>query len=478
MSAPELVPDAPDAPAPPPPGLWASVRESLRGAEHDFTRGPVGRAVLLLSVPMVLEMVLESVFAVVDIFFVGRLGADAVATVGLTESLLAIVYALAMGLGMGTTAVVARRVGEKDADGATHAAAQAVWLAIALSAVLGVAGWILAPRLLALMGASPEVLAIGTGYARIMLGFEASVVVLFVANAALRGAGDAVTAMRVLWVANLINIGLDPLLIFGIGPFPELGVTGAAVATTTGRSIAAAFALTRLGRRGGRLPMAARHLRPDPAVMARIARLSAVGTLQAMIGSASWIGLVRIVAPFGAVALAGYTIAIRIVIFALLPAWGLSNAAATMVGQSLGAKDPARAERAVHVSGLYATAFLGAFGLAFVLFAAPLAGIFTTDPAVARTATVALRIIAAGFLFYAYGMVLTSAFNGAGDTLTPTVLNFVIFWLFEIPLAWALAGPLGLGPAGVFTAIAVAFSTFALVALLVFRRGAWKTVQV
>jgi putative MATE family efflux protein len=464
--------------AAPPPGTWATIREALRGSEQDFTAGPVGRAVLLLAVPMVLEMALESVFAVVDIFFVGRLGATAVATVGLTEALLAAVYALAMGLGMGTTAVVARRYGEKDAPGAAHAAAQAVLLALGLSAVLGVAGALLAPRLLALMGASPAVIAEGTGYARIMLGGEATIVVLFVVNAALRGAGDAATAMRVLWLANAINLVLDPLLIFGLGPFPELGVTGAAIATTTGRSIGALFALTRLVRRGGRLPVARRHFRPDVAVVRQIARLSATGSLQAIIGTASWIGLVAIIARFGSDALAGYTIGIRMVVFALMPSWGLSNAAATMVGQGLGAGLPERAERAVWVACRYNLYFLGVVGLLFVVFTEAIVGVFTADPTVAGHAERCLRIVAAGFLFYAYGMVLAQAFNGAGDTRTPTVLNFAVFWLFEIPLAWLLAEPLGHGPTGVFVAIAVAFSTFAVVSAVVFRRGHWKAVRV
>jgi putative MATE family efflux protein len=312
-----------------------------------------------------------------------------------------------------------------------------------------------------------------------MLGGEASIIVLFVVNAALRGAGDAATAMRVLWLANGINIVLDPLLIFGIGPFPELGVTGAAIATTTGRAIGAAFALTRLAaRRGGRLPVARRHLALDLPVMRQIAGLSSTGTLQVLVASASWIGLVRIIAPFGSAALAGYTIGIRIVVFALMPAWGLSNAAATMVGQGLGAGKPERAERAVWVAGFFNLLFLATVGLLFVTLAEPIVGIFTREPEVAGHAVRCLRIVAAGFLFYAHGMVLTQAFNGAGDTMTPTVLNFVIFWLFEIPLAWALAGPLGMGPSGVFVSVAVAFSVLAVVSAVIFRRGRWKTMQV
>lgn len=458
--------------------LWDAVREALRGSHQDYTRGPVGRAVLLLAIPMVLEMALESVFAVVDVFFVARLGAHAVAAVGLTEALLALVYALGMGLGMGATAVVARRIGEHDADGAARAAVQAAALAIGISIVLGVTGVLAAPRLLALMGASPEVIAIGQGYTRVMLGGEVSVIVLFVVNASLRGAGDAATAMRVLWLGNAINLVLDPLLIFGIGPFPELGVTGAAVATTTGRTVAALWAISRLLRPVGHLVVRREHLRLEPAVLGTIARISANGSFQALVGTASWIGLTRIVAGFGSAALAGYTIALRIVVFALMPAWGLSNAAATMVGQSLGARDPRRAEQAVWIAGFYTMLFLGVIGLVFFIWAEELVRLFTPDPAVLGHAASALRIIAAGFLFYAYGMVLTQAFNGAGDTLTPTLLNIAVFWAFEIPLAYVLAVRLEMGPRGVFVAVAVAFSTLAVVSGVVFRRGRWKETRV
>jgi putative MATE family efflux protein len=465
---------APDAHAAPP-GFWATVREALRGSHHDYTTGPIGRAILLLAVPMVLEVALESVFAVTDIFFVSRLGADAVAAVGLTESLLAVVYALAMGLGIGATALVARRIGEKDREGAARGAVQAVALAVLVSLVLGVSGGIAAPSLLRMMGAPDSVVATGTAYARVMLGGEAAVIVLFVVNAIFRGAGDAAIAMRVLWLANAINIVLGPCLVFGVGPLPRLGVTGAAVGTTIGRSVGAAYALWRLVSPGGRIPVGRRHLRLMPGVMAQIVRLSGTATLQVLIGTASWIGLVRVIAGFGADALAGYTVGVRVVIFALLPSWGLSNAAATMVGQSLGAKDAMRAERAVWRAGLYNMYFLGVIGLVFVVGAERIVGIFTSDPGVVPYGVSCLRVVASGFLFYAFGMVFTSAFNGAGDTWTPTWLNFGVFWLFEIPLAWALAHPGGMGPRGVFVAIAVAFSVLAVVSGLIFRRGAWKT---
>ena len=474
-----------DPPAPSAPrgsesiSFWTVVKDSVRGEQHyDFTEGPIGRAILILSVPMVLEVLLESVFAVADIFWVSHLGPDAIASVGLTESLLTLVYALAMGLGIGATATVARRIGEKDPEGAARAAVQALLLALVVSVVLGTAGALLAPRLLALMGASPSVIAMGSSYATIMLGGEAAIIVLFVINAVFRGAGDAAIAMRVLWLANIINIVLGPLLIFGVGPFPELGVTGAAIATTTGRSIGALYAVARLFRRGSRVPAGRRHFTLDLGVMAQMLRLAASASLQNLIGMASWIGLVRILATYGSEALAGYTIAVRLIIFALLPSWGLSNAAATMVGQGLGARKPDRAETSVWRAGRYNAAFLTAVGLIFLIAAPLLLRAFTTDPAVTDYAVHCLRIVALGFPFYAYGMVLTQSFNGAGDTWTPTWLNFCCFWVFEIPLAWALAGAAGLGPSGVFWAIMAAFSLLAGASALVFRRGAWKTRMV
>ena len=469
-----------DPPAPPPdvPGLWTVVKESVRGdVHHDFTQGPIGRAILLLAIPMVLEVALESIFAVADIFWVSHLGPDAVAAVGLTESLLTVIYALAMGLGIGATALVARRIGEKDPEGAARGAAQALALALIVSVVLGAAGALLAPRLLALMGGSPAVIATGRGYATIMLGGEAAIIVLFVVNAIFRGAGDAAIAMRVLWLANIINIVLGPLLIFGVGPFPALGVTGAAVATTIGRSTGAIYAVVRLFRHGSRVPVGRRHLTLDFGVMRQILSLSGSATLQNLIGMASWVGLVRILAGYGSDALAGYTIAVRLIIFALLPSWGLSNAAATMVGQSLGAKKPDRAEESVWRAGRYNAYFLTAVGLLFFVAAPLILKAFTSDPAVTDYAVHCLRIVALGYPLYAYGMVLTQSFNGAGDTWTPTWLNLFCFWVFEIPFAWALAHTAGLGPSGVFWAIMAGFSMLAVASAAVFRRGRWK-VQV
>ena len=462
----------------PTPGVWSTVREALHGSSQDFTEGALGRAVVLLAIPMVVEMLMESVFAVTDIFFVSKLGAAPVAAVGLTESMLAVVYALAMGLGTAVTAVVARRIGEKDPDGAAYAAAQGVCLGLLAAVVLGSLGSVFAPNLLRLMGASPDVLAAGTGFARVMLGGEASVILLFLLNAAFRGAGDAAIAMRVLLISNGINILLGPCLIFGVGPFPELGVTGAAVATTIGRGTGALIAFFTLVRGNHRLHVRLRHFAPDLHQMRRLWRLAGSATFQFMIGTASWIGLVRIISIFGSVALAGYTVAIRLFIFALLPAWGLANAAATLVGQNLGAGKPARAEQSVWTACKYNLAFLTGIGVLFIAFAPALTGFFGHDAEVSRVAALALRITSLGFPVYAFGMVLMQAFNGAGDTWTPTWLNFIVFWCWEIPLAWLLAEPLGWGATGSFIAIPVAFSTLAAVGALLFRRGKWKLQRV
>jgi putative MATE family efflux protein len=458
-------------------GIWTTIRESLTGSHREYTDGDIGRAVLLLAIPMILELSLESVFAVVDVFFVSKLGPDAVSTVGLTEAMLTIVYALAAGLSIGAMATVARRVGEGDRDGASIAAVQAILLGLIVAVPVGIAGAVFARPLLVLMGAQPDVLAHST-YTTIVLGFDGVVLMLFLINAVFRGTGDAAVAMRVLWIANAINICLDPCLIFGLGPFPRLGVVGAAVATTTGRAIGVLLQLYFLWRGKGRIAIRASHLRFDPRVMLNMVRLSGSAVFQSFIATSSWLGLVRILASFGSDALAGYTIAIRIVIFALLPSWGLANAAATLVGQNLGAGKPDRAEASVWRACLYNVAFLGTVGLLFVVFADPLVSVFTTDPSVAPTAASGLRIISSGFLFYAYGFVLTQSFNGAGDTVTPTVINLFCFWLFEIPLAYVLARPLGLGPAGVFWSIAIAFSVMTVVSAYFFRRGSWKLKRV
>ena len=454
--------------------LWSAVKESIRGSHRDYTRGPIGRAILLLAIPMVLEMIMESVFAVVDIFWVSHLGTDAAATVGLTESLMTLVYALAIGLSIGAMAMIARRIGEQNPDGAARAAVQSIALALIVSITIGAVGAPLAPKLLALMGGSPWVIEHGSAFTRVMLAGNASVVMLFMINAIFRGAGDAAIAMRTLWLANWINILLGPCLIFGLGPFPKLGIVGAAIATTIGRGTGALFALSKLFRSGGRFNIERHHLRIEPSIISRLIRLSGTGTFQVFIGMASWIGLVRIISSFGSNAVAGYTFGIRVILFALLPSWGMANAAATMVGQALGAKNPERAERAVWKAGFYNMIFLGVVGLLFIFFAPQIIWFYTDDPNVAHYGVDCLRIVAYGFLFYAYGMVLGQSFNGAGDAWTPTIINLFVFWLWEIPLAYVLSVKIGMGPRGVFGAMMVAFSTLAVVSAAVFRRGRWK----
>lgn len=454
--------------------LWSAVKESIRGSHRDYTRGPIGRAILLLAIPMVLEMIMESVFAVVDMFWVSHLGTDAAATVALTESLMTVVYTLAIGLSIGAMAMVARRIGEQNPDGAARATVHAIVLALTVSILIGAVGAPLAPRLLNIMGGSPWVIEHGSAFTRVMLAGNASVVMLFMINAIFRGAGDAAIAMRTLWLANWINILLGPCLIFGLGPFPKLGIVGAAIATTIGRSTGALFALSKLVRSGGRLKINRHHLHIEPSIIGRLLRLSGTGTLQVFIGMASWIGLVRIISSFGSDAVAGYAFGIRVILFALLPSWGMSNAAATMVGQALGAKNPARAERAVWQAGFYNMIFLGIVGLIFVFFAPQIIWLYTDKANVAQYGVDCLRIVAYGFLFYAYGMVLGQSFNGAGDTWTPTIINLFVFWFWEIPLGYVLSVRLALGPRGVFWAITVAFSTLAVVSALVFRRGHWK----
>ena len=460
--------------SPPVQSFWQTIREAIRGSHHDYTSGPIGRAIILLAVPMVLEMMMESLFAVVDIFWVAHVSPNAVATVGLTESMLTIAYTAAMGLSIGVTATVARRIGEKNPEGAAEAAVQGIALGVLTAVIVGVAGVLLAPTLLGVMGAAPEVIATGQHYTRIMLGGNVVILLIFLINAIFRGAGDAAIAMRVLWLANSINIILGPLLIFGVGPFPRLGLTGAAIATTIGRGTGVLYQLYRLWRGDGRVVIRREHIELKPAVMRALLRLSGTATFQVFVGMASWIGLTRINASFGTDALAGYQIAIRIIIFALLPSWGLANAAATMVGQALGAGKPERGEQAVWKAAFYNVVFLGVAGLAFITFANPIAHLFTKDPAVAEIAAGCLRIISYGYLFYAYGMVLTNSFNGAGDTWTPTWLNLFCFWLWEIPLAWVLARHFNLGPQGVAWAVTIAFSTLAVASAVLFRRGRWK----
>jgi len=462
----------------PQPGFWASIRDALRGSHQDFTSGSLNRSILLLAIPMMLEMVLESLFAVVDTFWVGRLGANAVATVGLTESVLSLVFAIGLGVSLSTTAMVARRIGEKDPEQAAISAVQAILLGFAVSLALGIPAGIFAPRLLALMGATPAIVAVGSGYARIALGGCGAIIMLFLNNAIFRGAGDAVIAMRLLWVSNIINLVLDPCLIFGLGPFHRFGITGAALATFTGRSIGVLYQFWRLLRGTERMHVLARHLRPNLPVFWRLFRISLTGILQFTIANTSWIGLVRIVAVFGAAAVAAYTIAIRMLIFYTLPLWGLSNAAATLVGQNLGAGHPDRAEQAVWRTGILCMVILGLIGVVLLIFAAPIVRLFVNDPAVIAIGARALRTFACGNISYAWVMVTLQAFNGSGDTVTPTWVYFFGFWVLELPLAWWLAQDLHMREQGAFLAVVIAETAIAIGSLIMFRRGRWRTQRI
>jgi putative MATE family efflux protein len=466
-------------PAGPPSGSWLqTLRAALGGAQHDYTRGSLSRAIVLLAIPMVLEMAMESLFAIVDVFFVSRLGDAAVAAVGLTESMITLVYAFAVGFSMAVTALVARRIGEKNPEGASRAAKQAVILGLGCGVASGIPLAIYAADLLALMGADPEVIEIGSGYTSVLLGTNAVIFLIFMNNAIFRGAGDAAIAMRALWLANGINIVLDPCLIFGLGPFPELGVTGAGVATAIGRGTGVLYQLWALSRGAGRVRIARPFVHVEWPTLKEILRLSVGGVAQFLIATASWVALMRIVAPFGKSAVAGYTIAIRIVVFTILPAWGLCNAAATLVGQNLGARQPERAEQSVWLTGWYNAGFLCLVMAVFLAFGPGLIAIFTDDPATAEHGVHALRIMSYGYFFYAWGMVLLQAFNGAGDTMTPTRINFVCYWLIQVPGAYALARGLGLGPNGVFWSVAAAESLMALVSVVVFRQGRWKETKI
>ena len=460
------------------PGLWSSLREAVMGSSQDFTQGSISRAIVLLAVPMVLEMIMESLFGVVDVFWVAHLGADAITTVGLTETCLTVVFVIALGLSMGATAMVARRIGEKDEAAAGLVAVQAIVVGLVVSAITAAIGYFYAADLLCLMGATENVVRLGTGYTRMIFGGSVTIFLLFLINAVFRGAGDAAVAMRVLWLANIVNICLNPCLIFGVGPFPRLGVTGSAVGTTIGRGIGVAFQLWILTSGRGRFVIRAAQVRLDLAVMARMVRLSLTAIFQYMVQMASWIGVVRIIASFGSAAAAANTLAIKIIIFAILPSWGMSNAAATLVGQNLGAGKPERAELSVWRTGFYNMLFLGTVGLIFATFAEKIIALFTNDPAVVPIAVNGLRLLSYGNISYAYGMVVTAAFNGAGDTFTPTILNLICFWVVQIPVAWLLAFHTSLGPRGAFIAVLISDTLLALLGIIWFRRGAWKRTVV
>ncbi|MCB2194633.1 MAG: MATE family efflux transporter [Bacteroidetes bacterium] len=458
--------------------LWKDVLESISGTDKDFTKEKLSKAILLLSIPMVLEMVMESVFAIADIFFVSKLGADAIATVGITESLLTIIYAIGMGLSMATTALVSRRIGEKKPYRASVAAVQAIIVGSLVSLLIGIPGLIFAKDLLRIMGANENIVHFNSSYTTILLGSNIIIMLLFIINAVFRSSGDAAVSMRVLFLANAANIILDPLFIFGLGPIPALGIKGAAIATTTGRGLAVVYQFYLLLKGNGRIKIYKKAIKLNAKVMYDLIKISLGGIGQSIIATLSWIGMVRIIAMFGSTALAGYTIAIRIIIFVLLPSWGLSNAAATLVGQNLGANKPERAEKAVWTTGYVNMLLLGLISVIFIMEPHFFIGLFIKNTEVILTGAKGLRIVSLGFIFYAMGMVMIQAFNGAGDTRTPTKINIVCFWLIEIPLAYYLAKFHEFNENGVYIAIIIAESIMTLIAIWLFRKGKWKTQKV
>ncbi len=458
--------------------LWKDIFESIRGTEQDFTTGSIGRAILLLSIPMVLEMAMESIFAIADIYFVSRLGAGAVAIVGITETLMTIVYAIGIGLSMATTALVSRRFGEKSYEKASETAIQAILAGLIISVLIAVPTAIMAKSILRLMKTDEEVIAAGYQYTRIMLAGNGVIMLLFIINAIFRSAGDAAISFRVLLLANGINIILDPCLIFGWGPFPQLGIKGAAIATNIGRGLAVIYQFYLLFGGKHRIKLALKHIKVRIHVLLKLLRISLGGIGQFLIATTSWIGLMWIMASFGKEAQAGYTIAIRIIVFSILPSWGMSNAAATMVGQNLGAKQPDRAEKSVWFTAYANMAFLLIMALIFIIIPDKLVGIFSNEPEVIRVGVQCLRIMSYGYVFYALGMVMAQSFNGAGDTNTPTLLNFVCFWLIEVPLAYFLAMVAGFNETGVFLSITISESILGILGVIIFRRGKWKLREV
>lgn len=458
---------------------WRRIfRQAINGEEQDFTTGSIDRAIVLLSVPMILEMAMESLFAIVDAFFVAKIGTEAVATVGLTESVLTLIYSIAIGLSAAATAMVARRVGEGRRKAASVAGAQTLLIALALSLLIAVPGFFYAKDILLLMAKDPRVAETGAPFTRLMLTANLPILLLWMLNGIFRGAGDAATAMRALWLANGVNIVLDPLLIFGIGPFPEMGLLGAGVATTIGRSVGVGYQLWHLFGVGKVVRLYWRFMRPRWDIIRRLLVIGSGSTGQYLIASASWIFMIYILGQISTEVTAGYTIAIRIVVFTILPSWGMSNAAATLVGQNLGAGLPDRAEKSAWRAGFFNMIFMATVGIIYLIGAPFFIGLFTEDPETLKSGSMALRIMAAGYVFYGYGMILSQAINGAGDTRTPTILNFVCFWLIEMPLAWLLALHLGWGQGGVYYSIVIAESVLALGAMWVFRLGRWKKTVV
>lgn len=459
---------------------YALVKSAIRGDAYDYTAINLNKAIVLLAIPMMLELALESVFAVVDIFFVNKIIVHAVSVVGLTESVITIVYSIAIGLSAAATAMVARRIGEKNPDGAAYAGAQSILLGILASIAMGIPGFIYAGDILKLMGAEPEAIAMGTTYARIMLGGNVVVVMLFLINGVFRGAGNASIAMKSLWIGNIFNIILDPLLIFGIGFFPECGVTGAAIATTTGRAIGVIYQVYHLRKSTGVLKIKLHHFKPDFKILKSLTSIASPAAFQFIIASASWIFLAAMVAEYGSDASAGYQTAIRLIIFFILPAWGMSNAVATLVGQNLGAQLPDRAEKSVLITAKYNAIFMAAVTCIFVFFSPPLLRIFIPEEQTAQFgyAVLSLQIISSGYIFYGIGMVITQAFNGTGDTKTPTWIYFFGFWLFQVPFAYVLHKYTPLGATGIFIAVPVAETLMAVAVYILFKKGKWKTVKV
>lgn len=462
-----------------------SVRRILRyfwiavtGKEQEFTTGSIRKAIFMLSIPMILEMLMESIFALVDIAYVSQVSVNAVATIGLTESVITLVYAIAIGLSMAATAVVARRVGEKDIKGAREAAVQAIFLGILIALIVGIIGFLYNKEILALMGAEPDLIEEGHGYTKWLIGGNITILLLFLINAIFRGAGDANIAMWSLVLSNGLNIILDPIFIFGWGPIPEYGVMGAAIATNIGRGTAVLFQLGILFFGWGKIRLLLQDIVLNLKVMFNIIKVSLGGIAQFLIGTSSWVFLMRIMSEFGSEVLAGYTIAIRVIMFTLMPSWGMSNAAATLVGQNLGAKQPERAEKSVWITGKYNAYFMGLVSVVYLVFAKQIVGAFNSTPSVMENGALCLQIIAAGYIFYAYGMVVSNAFNGSGDTQTPTKINLISFWLFQLPVAYLLAIVLGFGAIGVFIAITTAEVLLAIIAIVWFKKGKWKTVQV
>lgn len=458
--------------------IFSLFKDAILGKQQDFTKGSIKKAIFMLAIPMILEMLMESIFALVDIIYVSQVSVNAVATVGLTESVLTLVYAVAIGLSMAATAVVARRIGEKDREGANQTAVQVIFLGIFISIFISVFGIIYPKEILSLMGGETSLIEEGFGYTKILLGGNITVMLLFLINSIFRGAGNASIAMWTLILSNGLNIILDPMFIFGFGPIPAYGVEGAAIATTIGRGTAVVAQIFILFYGVGKIKILFKDIVLRTVVMLNLIKVSLGGIGQFLIGTSSWVFLMRIMSEFGSEVLAGYTIAIRIMMFTMMPAWGLSNAAATLVGQNLGAKQPKRAEESVWKTGKYGAYFMGIVSLIYIFFAPTFLGWFSDNATVIKYGALCLQIIAAGYIFYGFGMVVIQSFNGAGDTKTPTYINFVCFWIFQLPLAYITAIWLDFGPVGVFVSITLAEVLIAIIGIILFKKGKWKTVQV